>query len=89
MPDFLTIAQWSPLHRGSRHRNRQLPCICHVRPSARLLYRVCQGSGADWEIFSADKTMAVEYYLEIVPKVDWPFMIIPGIIIGAFFLSYL
>jgi hypothetical protein len=33
--------------------------------------------------------MAVEYYLEIVPKVDWPFMIIPGIIIGAFFLSYL
>ena len=29
------------------------------------------------------------YYQEIVPKIDWPFMIIPGIIIGAFLSSYL
>jgi uncharacterized protein len=25
-----------------------------------------------------------EYYREIVPKVDWPLMIIPGVMIGAF-----
>jgi hypothetical protein len=31
----------------------------------------------------------MEYYREIVPQVDWAFMIIPGIIIGAFLSSVL
>lgn len=30
-----------------------------------------------------------EYYREIVPEVDWAFMLIPGIVIGAFIASML
>lgn len=30
-----------------------------------------------------------EYYQEIVPQVDWAFMIIPGIITGAFISAYI
>ena len=30
-----------------------------------------------------------EYYKEIIPQVDWAFMIIPGVVIGAFLASIL
>ncbi|OPX64585.1 MULTISPECIES: YeeE/YedE thiosulfate transporter family protein [unclassified Methanoregula] len=35
------------------------------------------------------KTDTMEYYREIVPQVDWAFMIIPGVVIGAFLSSSL
>ena len=41
------------------------------------------------EMINAEKTEHMAYYREIVPKVDWAFMIIPGIIIGAFLSSLL
>jgi uncharacterized membrane protein YedE/YeeE len=40
-------------------------------------------------VFSTEKIRKMEYYREIVPQVDWAFMIIPGIIIGAFLSSFL
>ena len=41
------------------------------------------------KLISTEKTATMEYYKEIVPQVDWAFMIIPGIIIGAFLSSVL
>jgi uncharacterized protein len=41
------------------------------------------------KMINAEKTEKMAYYQEIVPKVDWAFMIIPGIIIGAFLSSFL
>ena len=41
------------------------------------------------KVINPDRILRMDYYREIVPQVDWPFMIIPGIIIGAFFSSYL
>jgi len=40
-------------------------------------------------LISTEKTESMEYYLEILPQVDWAFMIIPGIILGAFLSSFL
>lgn len=40
-------------------------------------------------LFNAEKTKKMAYYRKIVPQVDWAFMIIPGIIIGAFISSVL
>lgn len=31
----------------------------------------------------------IEYYQKIPPRIDWQFMIVPGIMIGAFFSSVL
>jgi uncharacterized membrane protein YedE/YeeE len=36
-----------------------------------------------------DRIQAIEYYREITPRIDWQFMIVPGIIIGAFLSSVL
>jgi len=36
-----------------------------------------------------DRLQTIEYYKEIVPKIDWPLMIIPGIMIGAFLSAML
>jgi len=36
-----------------------------------------------------DRLQKIEYYKEIVPKIDWPLMIIPGIMIGAFLSAML
>jgi len=40
-------------------------------------------------VINRRKTETMEYYREIVPRVDFPFMIVPGIIIGAFISSVL
>jgi uncharacterized membrane protein YedE/YeeE len=40
-------------------------------------------------LVNGKKTASMEYYREIVPQVDWAFMIIPGIVIGAFLSSIL
>jgi uncharacterized membrane protein YedE/YeeE len=39
--------------------------------------------------FRGDRIDAIEYYREITPRMDWQFMIVPGIIIGAFLSSVL
>jgi hypothetical protein len=39
--------------------------------------------------FRGEKVGNKEYYQKVTPRVDWQFMIIPGIIIGAFLSSFL
>ena len=41
------------------------------------------------ETISPDYVEKKEYYREIIPEVDWAFMLIPGIVIGAFISAML
>ena len=89
MLEFLTIARWSPYIAGAGIGI--VSCLAFVfadRPLGCSTAFV-KARGLIGKMISAEKTMAMEYYQDIVPKVDWPFMIIPGIIIGAFFSSFL
>ncbi|MDD1693225.1 MAG: YeeE/YedE family protein, partial [Methanoregula sp.] len=42
-----------------------------------------KASGLIKKAVNAKKTAAMDYYKEIVPRVDWALMVIPGIMIGA------
>jgi uncharacterized membrane protein YedE/YeeE len=89
MLEFLTIARWSPYIAGAGIGI--VSCLAFVfadRPLGCSTAFV-KARGLIGKMISAEKTMAMEYYQDIVPKVDWPFMIIPGIIVGAFFSSFL
>lgn len=89
MLEFLTIARWSPYIAGAGIGI--VSCIAFVfadRPLGCSTAFV-KARGLIGKMINAEKTMAMEYYQDIVPKVDWPFMIIPGIIIGAFLSSFL
>jgi len=41
------------------------------------------------KVLRGDRIHDIEYYREIPPRIDWQFMIVPGIIIGAFLSSVL
>jgi uncharacterized membrane protein YedE/YeeE len=87
MLEFLTIARWSPYIAGAGIG--MLSCLAFVLADRPLGCSTAfvKARGLIGKLISVEKTEKMEYYREIVPQVDWPFMIIPGIIIGAFLAS--
>jgi uncharacterized protein len=87
--EFLAIARWSPYIAGAGIGI--VSCLAFVLADRPLGCSTAfvKARGLIGRVISAEKTMAMEYYQEIVPQVDWPFMIIPGIIIGAFLSAFL
>ena len=86
---FLTEVSWSPYIAGAGIG--VLSCLALVvadRPLGCSTAFV-KARGLIGSVFSAEKIRKMAYYQDIVPKVDWAFMIIPGIIIGAFLSSFL
>jgi uncharacterized protein len=86
---FLTQAVWSPYIAGAGIG--VLSCLALVLADRPLGCSTAfvKARGLIGRVISAEKTEKMEYYKEIVPRVDWAFMIIPGIIIGAFLSSSL
>jgi uncharacterized membrane protein YedE/YeeE len=83
MIDFFLQATWSPYVAGAGIgvlsclafllSNRPIGCSTAFVKARGLISR----------IVNREKTEMKEYYREIIPQVDWAFMIIPGIMIGA------
>jgi uncharacterized membrane protein YedE/YeeE len=86
---FLTQVSWSPYAAGAGIGI--LSCLALVLADRPLGCSTAfvKARGLIGRMISAEKTDKLEYYQEIVPQVDWAFMIIPGIIIGAFLSSSL
>jgi len=82
--ELLTIARWSPYIAGAGIGI--VSCLAFVLADRPLGCSTAfvKARGLIGKVISPKKTRTMEYYHEIVPQVDWPFMIIPGIIIGAF-----
>lgn len=84
MFEYFTLDSWSPYIAGAGIgilsciafllSNRPIGCSTAFVKARGLISRA----------INAESVKRSEYYREIVPKVDWPFMIIPGIVIGAF-----
>jgi uncharacterized protein len=89
MFDFLTGALWSPYIAGAGIG--VLSCLALVLADRPLGCSTAfvKARGLIGKVVSREKTERMEYYRNIVPQVDWAFMIIPGIIIGAFLSSSL
>jgi uncharacterized membrane protein YedE/YeeE len=84
MLGFLGMASWSPYLAGAGIG--VLSCFAFLlsdRPIGCSTAFV-KARGLISKAFSQDRVKNLEYYREIVPKIDWPFMIVPGIMIGAF-----
>jgi hypothetical protein len=83
------MARWSPYLAGAGIGI--LSCLALVLADRPLGCSTAfvKARGLIGKLFNAEKTGTMEYYREIVPQVDWAFMIIPGIIIGAFLSSFL
>jgi hypothetical protein len=83
------MARWSPYLAGAGIGI--LSCLAFVlsnRPLGCSLAFV-KARGLIGKVIEREKTGNMEYYREIVPEVDWAFMIVPGIVIGAFLSSFL
>jgi hypothetical protein len=89
MFDLFTQAAWSPYLAGAGIGI--LSCIALVLADRPLGCSTAfvKARGLIGKMISEEKTGKMEYYRTIVPQVDWAFMIIPGIIIGAFLSSAL
>ena len=84
MLEFLTLAAWSPYLAGTGIGI--LSCLAFLlsdRPIGCSTAFV-KARGLIGRAVNAEKVAAMDYYREIVPRVDWAFMIIPGVIIGAY-----
>jgi hypothetical protein len=89
MNGFLSLPLWSPYIVGIGIG--LLSCLAFVisdRPiGCSISYTKAQGLIE--KLFRGDKVSSKEYYQKFPPRVDWQFMIVPGIVIGAFVASYL
>jgi uncharacterized protein len=86
---IFTQAAWSPYLAGAGIGI--LSCLALVLADRPLGCSTAfvKARGLIGKMISKEKTGTMEYYRNIVPQVDWAFMIIPGIIIGAFLSSSL
>jgi len=84
MLDFLTLDTWSPYIAGAGIGILStFAFLLSDRPIGCSTAFV-KARGMITGLINPDRAKGTEYYREIVPKVDWPFMIVPGIVIGAF-----
>jgi uncharacterized protein len=82
--ELLTFRIWSPYLAGAGIGI--LSCLAFLlsdRPIGCSTAFV-KARGLIGRAFNAKKVSGMAYYREIVPQVDWAFMIIPGVMIGAF-----
>jgi len=87
--DFITQATWSPYVAGAGIGI--LVCLAFLlsnRPIGCSSGFVKAGGMIEKSI-RPKHTEKKEYYYEVVPEIDWAFMLIPGIVIGAFISSML
>ncbi|MGA2122292.1 MAG: YeeE/YedE thiosulfate transporter family protein [Methanoregula sp.] len=81
--EFFTLATWSPYLAGAGIG--VLSCLAFLlsdRPIGCSTAYV-KVRGLIGKAVNAEKIASMDYYKEIVPKVDWALMIIPGVMIGA------
>jgi len=87
--ELLTQATWSPYVAGAGIG--VLVCLAFLLSNRPIgcSSGFVKASGLIEKTISPSHIERKEYYREIVPEVDWAFMIIPGIVIGAFISSML
>jgi hypothetical protein len=89
MFEYFTQAVWSPYVAGAGIG--VLSCLAFLlsdRPIGCSTAFV-KVRGLIGKAINPDRVAKKEYYREIIPQIDWSFMIIPGIIIGAFISAIL
>jgi uncharacterized membrane protein YedE/YeeE len=89
MFEYFTQPIWSPYGAGAGIGI--LSCLAFLlsdRPIGCSTAFV-KARGLIGKVINPEKTAKKEYYREIIPQIDWAFMIIPGIIIGAFISALL
>jgi uncharacterized protein len=89
MLEYLSQAVWSPYVAGAGIGI--LSCLAFLLSDRPLGCSTAfvKARGLIGTLVNREKTEKKEYYREIVPQVDWAFMIIPGIMIGAAIASLL
>lgn len=89
MFEYFTQPLWSPYIAGAGIG--VLSCLAFLlsdRPIGCSTAFV-KASGLIGKAIDPVSVRAKEYYREIIPQVDWAFMIIPGIVIGAFVSAFI
>ena len=89
MIDYFTQVAWSPYVAGAGIG--VLSCLAFLlsdRPLGCSTAYIKAG-GLIRKTINKDTLAGKEFYKEIVPQVDWAFMIIPGIVIGAFISAFI
>lgn len=89
MLELLFAPRWSPYLAGAGIgllmtlafllSNRPIGCSTAYLKARGMLGR----------LVAKERTGAMEYYRRFVPTVDWQFMIVPGVVIGAFIAAWL
>jgi uncharacterized membrane protein YedE/YeeE len=89
MNGFLSLPTWSPYLVGVCIG--LLSCLAFVLSDKPIGCSTAfvKTRGLIEKIFRGDKVQEKEYYKKFTPSIDWQFMIVPGIAIGAFISSSL
>ena len=89
MLDYFTQVTWSPYIAGAGIG--VLSCLAFLLSDRPLGCSAgyIKARGFIGKLINKERVAGMEFYQEIVPQVDWAFMIIPGIMIGAFFSAVL
>jgi len=84
MFEYLTQAGWSPYVAGAGIG--VLVCFAFLLSDRPLGCSTAfvKARGLIGKVINRTQVEKNEYYREIIPQIDWAFMIIPGVIIGAF-----
>jgi uncharacterized membrane protein YedE/YeeE len=85
--EYLTQAVWSPYIAGAGIG--VLSCFAFLLSDRPLGCSTAfvKARGLIGKAINPARVEKNEYYREIIPQIDWAFMIIPGVIIGAFISS--
>jgi uncharacterized membrane protein YedE/YeeE len=89
MFEFFTQPSWSPYIAGAGIGI--LSCLAFLLSDRPLGCSTAfvKARGMIGKAINPGRVSAMEYYREIVPQADWAFMIIPGIVIGAFISAFI
>ena len=87
--DFLSMKSWSPYTVGILIGFLNLAALMISDKPLGASTSYVRASGMIRKLYDREYVKNNEYYLKTAPKIDWGFMLVAGIVAGAFFSSVL
>lgn len=89
MLELLFAPRWSPYLAGAGIGVLMILAFVLANRPIGCSTAYLKASGMLGRLVAPERTGATEYYRRFTPTIDWQFMIVPGIIIGAFLAAWL
>ncbi|MEN6341210.1 MAG: YeeE/YedE thiosulfate transporter family protein [Methanospirillum sp.] len=89
MLDLLFAPRWSPYLAGAGIGLLMILAFLLSNRPIGCSTAYLKARGMLGQLVAPERTGAMEYYRRFAPTIDWQFMIVPGVVIGAFLAAWL